>query len=546
LQSSLRLLDDESSRTNSNYSEACKDIALRLQSSNCLETKDIVKIIKEICSKYRLSSVPSNKNILKYLPSDSPVRKLLRVRPVKTASGVAVIALMPKPFECPQGRCIYCPGGVELNTPLSYTGSEPCTRYAQKFDYDPFKQIQSKLNQLYSRGHNVDKIELVIVGGTFPFFPEDYQRNFAKSCYDALNNIFSHTLDESMMSNEKAASRCVGFTVETKPDYCKYQHVDLMLELGVTRVEIGVQSLQEQTYRLINRGHNLADVVEAFHVARDSGYKIVAHMMPGLPRSSLSKDVNDFYKLFEDASFKPDMLKIYPTLVLRGTGLYDLYRRGKYSPYSYDDFVKILVEVKKIVPPWVRIMRVQREIDAKDILAGPKDGNLRQSALQKLHEQGLRCNCIRCREVGLQKRTPLSQDDIYMNRIDYTASYGQEVFLSFESKDKLTILGFLRLRNPALPHRKELKGDESTNHGKSAIIRELHVYGILVNIGNRPDIDSYQHKGYGIKLIQEAERIVKDEFGLKRISVISAVGTREYYKKIGYSRNGPYMTKILL
>lgn len=546
MQSSLRVLDGKHYNTNSNYSEACKDIALRLQNSNCLEPKGIAKIIKQVCSKYRLSAVPSNENILKYLPSESSVRKLLRVRPVKSASGVAVIALMPKPFECPQGRCIYCPGGVESNTPLSYTGAEPCTKYAQKFDYDPLKQIQSKLDQLYSRGHKVDKVELVIVGGTFPFFPEDYQRNFAKSCYDALNNICSYSLHESMMRNEKAASRCVGLTVETKPDYCKYQHIDLMLELGVTRVEIGVQSLQEETYRLVNRGHNLADVVEAFSVARDSGFKIVAHMMPGLPCSSPTKDINDFYKLFEDTSFKPDMLKIYPTLVLRDTGLYELYRRGKYSPYSDDDFVKILVQVKKMVPPWVRIMRVQREIEAKDILAGPKDGNLRQSAFQKLHEQGIRCKCIRCREVGLQKRILLSQDDFYMNRIDYIASHGQEVFLSFESKDKLTIVGFLRLRNPKSPHRKELKEEESTNYGKSAMIRELHVYGTVVNIGNRPDIDSYQHKGYGTKLIQEAERIVKDDFGLKRISVISAVGTRQYYKKMGYSKNGPYMTKNLL
>jgi elongator complex protein 3 len=521
------------------------EIALELESLPTPKLKDISSLTKKICSKYRLSSIPGNEDILKHTRLTGEVRKLLKVKPVKTASGVAVIAVMPKPFVCPHGRCIYCPGGIQENVPLSYTGTEPCAKYAQRFGFDPFKQIRSKLNQLSSRGHGLDKVEIVIVGGTFPFFPIEYQREFAKSSFDALNNRCSNDLKEAMEINETAGTRCVGFTVETKPDYCKVPHIDAMLELGITRVEIGIQSLHEETYKAVNRGHTLCDVKDSFQIARDAGYKIVAHMMPGLPTASPERDIEDFRRLFEDPVFKPDMLKIYPTLVLKNTGLYNLYKHGKYKPYSQDDYIRILVEVKKAVPAWIRIMRVQREIEDREIVAGPKQGNLRQLALQELQEQGLRCHCIRCREVGLQNRKPLQDREVRMTRIDYTASGGKEIFLSFESTDDLSILGFLRLREPASPHRPEIKGKDYPMSERSAIIRELHVYGVAVDIGRLPGNDSCQHRGYGIRLMKEAERIVKDDFGLEKISVISAVGTRGYYKRLGYFRNGPYMTKTL-
>jgi elongator complex protein 3 len=527
------------------FDQVCKEIALEVESLSDPRKKDILTITKKLCSKHKLSSLPGNQKILKYVNPKSKVRKLLKVKPVKTASGIAVIALMPKPFACPHGRCVYCPGGVEENVPLSYTGSEPCAKYAQQYEFDPLKQIQSKMLQLYSRGHGLDKVELVIVGGTFPFFSQDYQRDFVKASFDALNNCSSRCLEESMEINERAGTRCVGFTVETKPDFCKRQHVDAMLELGVTRIEIGVQSLQEEAYRAVNRGHNLCDVIESFQIARDAGYKIVAHMMPGLPTASPESDIADFHRLIEDPHFRPDMLKIYPTLVLKGTGLYSLYKQGKYYPYSHEDYIRILVEVKKAIPPWIRIMRVQREIEDKDIVAGPREGNLRQSALQRLNDLGLKCRCIRCREVGLQRRTELQDQEVCMNRINYIASGGQEVFLSYESKDRLSILGFLRLRDPALPHREEIKAQGIAGYSRSAIVRELHVYGVSVDIGCMPENDSYQHKGYGLRLMQEAERIARDEFDLRKISVISAVGTREYYMKMGYYRNGPYMTKSL-
>jgi len=461
---------------------------------------------------------------------------MLMVKPAKTASGVAVIAVMPKPYECPHGRCTYCPGGVEFNTPLSYTGTEPATRNAQEFNYDPYQQVRNRMEQLQARGHDTGKTELVIVGGTFPFMPESYQRSFAKSCYDALNGSVSNSLQDAIFFNETAENRCVGFTVETKPDYCKEPHIDLMLELGVTRVEIGVQSLRTEVYRLVNRGHTLDDVIDSFRIARDSGFKIVAHMMPGLPGSSPEKDVEDFTTLFEDERLKPDMLKIYPTLVLHHTGLFKMYSNGSYQPYTDQELLKVIVEVKKIVPPWVRIMRVQREIESKDIVAGPKDGNLRQLVLHKLRQQGFKCRCIRCREAGLQRRYP-EISEVTLRRYDYDASAGREIFLSYESMDGETILGFLRMRKVAKPHRKELEG--------SAIVRELHVYGQAVGVGRKESQDSLQHRGYGGKLLREAERISEEELGVRKIAVISAVGTRQYYRRMGYNQDGPYVSKVI-
>ena len=390
-----------------------------------------------------------------------------------------------------------------------------------------------------SLGHDAGKVELVIVGGTFPFMPDDYQKEFVKSCFDALNNDNGNSLSlrEAMKMNETAKTRCVGLTIETKPDFCKHQHIDSMLELGVTRVEVGVQSLQEGVYKIVNRGHNLDDVIESFQIARDSGFKIVAHMMPGLPGSTPEKDIQDFKTLFENPLFKPDMLKIYPTLVLRDTPLYKLYTSGRYTPYSQDELVNVLIEIKKNVPPWIRIMRVQREIEPKDIVAGPKFGNLRQIVLRKLHDQGLRCNCIRCREVGSGGKGSIRREEIVLNRVDYFAAQGREVFLSFETSDHSKILGFLRLRRTSTPHRRELK--------QASIVRELHIYGPMLNVGCRQEDRSYQHGGYGSQLMQEAERIVSEEYAGLKLFVISAVGTREYYKKLGYQIDGPYMSKVL-
>lgn len=519
-----------------NYDQACRAIAQLIESSGTeLTHGQALSIMRKVASEFRLDTLPRNEHVMKYLRG-AKSRRLFMVRPAKTASGVAVVAVMPQPYECPHGRCIYCPGGIEYNTPLSYTGTEPATRAAQKFDYDPYKQVRNKIEQLVLRGHDTGKTEIVIVGGTFPFMPAGYQRYFAKSCYDALNGFISETLEQAIRINELAQDRCVGLTVETKPDYCREPHIDLMLELGVTRIEIGVQSLQGQVYTRVNRGHTLQDVVDAFRAARESGYKIVAHMMPGLPGSTPEKDVQDFRQLFANDAFKPDMLKIYPTLVIGGTGLYKLHADGKYQAYDESDLVNIIAEAKKMLPRWVRIMRVQREIESNDIVAGPKSGNLRQLVLNKLSRDGLSCRCIRCRETGLQKRYP-EKGDIRLWREDYCASGGKEIFLSYEDTAGETILGFLRLRKVSKPHRTELE--------RSAVVRELHVYGQAVGVGRKDVGESYQHLGYGSKLLREAEDIARTELAVEKVVVISAVGTREYYKKLGYRQDGPYVSKVI-
>ena len=526
------------------YDIACREISNKLSLLKELPLKHVSSVIRGTSSKYHLSKTPKFRDIIKYLPSDSNIRRKMMVKPIKTASGVLVITVMAKPYDCPHGRCIYCPGGKELNIPLSYTGKEPVTRLAQKFDYNPKNQIISKLEQEYSRGHNISKIELVIVGGTFPFMSQDYQRNFMKECFEALNGVESSSLKDAQKLNETSDIRCVGLTVETKPDYCKEVHVDLMLELGMTRVEIGVQSLSEKVYKNINRGHTIDDVYQSFQIAKDAGYKIVAHMMPGLPGSNPQKDLEDFKKLFEDSRLKPDMLKIYPTLLLKDTGLAKLYEKGVYKPYPDEVFIDLLLEIKKTVPPWIRIMRIQREIESEDILYGYKNGNIRQILQQKLKEQGLQCNCIRCREVGIKKLTNFRDIKIMPKRIDYDSSQGKEVFLSLEDYDNETLYGFLRLRKLAKPHRKELREKDGN---PSAIVRELHVLGQVVDIGNNNDFNfnSSQHRGYGSNLLGIAENIVKNEFGLDSLSIISAIGTRQYYKKLGYEENGPYVSKEL-
>jgi elongator complex protein 3 len=528
---------------NSKYREACAELAAIIQQKSHISSREISKLIKEISGRYQLSTIPKYTDIMSHMPSNDKNRKMLIRKPTKSASGVIVVAIMAKPFDCPHGKCIYCPGGVEFNTPLSYTGKEPVTKKAQEVDYDARLQIISKLDRYLMMGHDISKVELVIVGGTFPFMPLEYQSQFVKQCYDALNGdrALSDTLTEAKALNETSKSRCVGFTVETKPDYCKSRHIDIMLDLGITRIEIGVQTLDNAMYKMVNRGHTLVDVFEAFHVAKESGYKIVAHMMPGLPGSTVDKDLQDFRTLFEDPRLMPDMLKIYPTLVLKNTGLYRLYQKGSYCSFSEEEFVNLLVEIKRITPSWVRIMRIQREIDPDDIVSGPKSGNIRQLLQMRLKEMGIKCNCIRCREAGL-RRLKQSNVNPVLKRTDYVSSNGIESFLSLEDGATSSLFGFLRLRKLNNPHREELR----TSYGEaSAVVRELHVFGQLIDIGKKCDSTSFQHRGHGSRLLKEAEDIVKYDFGLDKISILSSVGTRDYYRKFNYHLDGPYMSKTL-
>ena len=538
--------------------EACTEITRSLLSVRGPDGGRVREVIRRVCAKHSLGRIPANHEILSAAgrregPDFQRLRGLLLKKPAKTASGVAVVALMPKPYACPHGRCTYCPGGIASNSPNSYTGREPPTLQAIRSGYDPALQITSKIDRLAAFGHDTSKMELVIVGGTFLFMPLAYQESFIKSCYDALNGTPSADLREAQSNNERAAIRNVGLTVETKPDYCKEGHVDLMLRYGVTRVEIGVQSLRDRVYRAVNRGHDFGDVTESFRVSKDAGYKIAAHMMPGLPTMTPDEDIADFGRLFSDPELRPDMLKIYPSLVIRGTPLYDDYVRGRYVPYSDGEMMRVLAEAKRAVPKWVRIMRIQREISPGEIVAGPRSGNLRQMVREELARRGESCRCIRCREVGLSGHArrpgpaaPRGTDDLRLERIDYESSGGDEAFLSYEDRAG-RIYGFLRLRRPGhTAHRREVAG------GGSCIVRELHVYGRSLGVGRRQqrqqrqqDASQVQHLGLGRALMGEAERIAAEEFDARGLLVISAVGTRQYYRRLGYSLYGPYMHKGL-
>lgn len=570
------------------------------------------RVIFDACSRHGLPRVPKNREILSAAASGMPggglahgsydngggrgrqgrlqddprlaaLGRLLLKKPAKTASGVAVVAVMPKPFACPHGRCTYCPGGPEYGTPNSYTGAEPPALDAIRYEHDPVPQIHTKLEKLEAFGHDTSKTELVIVGGTFLFMPRQYREAFVKSCYDALNGAASDSLAQAQRLNETSRVRCVGLTVETKPDYCMEEHIDSMLGYGATRVEIGVQSLRDHVYRITNRGHTYADVTRSFRLAKDAGYKIAAHMMPGLPTMTPDMDIEDFARLYDDSDLRPDMLKIYPSLVIRDTPLYEEYRSGRYAPYSDREMIRVLAEAKRRIPKWVRIMRVQREIPPSQIVAGPRQGNLRQLVRQRLEEQGTPCRCIRCREAGLSRRrrrsvrddcndgsngtygregssgssdgssngssdhgqpAPVGPDALHLDVVYYDSSGGDEAFISYED-DAERIYGFVRLRNPGPgAHRPEVSAG-------TCLIRELHVYGRMVGLGaaQPPPASApggaIQHSGLGRALVENAENVARERFGAQKLLVISAVGTREYYRKLGYSLYGPYMARDL-
>jgi elongator complex protein 3 len=516
------------------------ELASRIVDKKPLDADNLNRMKLEFCKEHQLSWMPRNSDILNVLPPDlrEKLAPRLRLKKVRSISGVNVIGVMSSPRGCPHGRCVFCP--VEKGFPMSYTSGEPSAMRGMQNGYDPFKQITSRIHQLKAIGHEPSKVELVIQGGTFLAAPLEYQEHFVKRCLDAINGCESSTLDAAKVAAESSEIRNVGLTVETKPDWCKELHVDQMLRLGATRVEIGVQVIDDEIYTLTNRGHTVQDVVEAFQISRDAGFKIVAHMMPGLPGSDFEKDLESFSTLFQDSRFCPDMLKIYPCLVMEGTELYEWWKKVQYPAFDTEQAVEMVAQVKQMIPPWVRIMRVHREFPVKFIIAGVKSGNLRELALRKLAEDGKKCRCIRCREVGhrtLKDSTSVDANKVELVRREYEASEGKEIFISLEEPEADALIAYLRLRVPSSrAHRSEV--DSST-----AMIRELHVYGTEVPVRRRYE-GAWQHAGYGKQLLHEAEAIARQR-GLGRILVISALGTKEYYKRAGYEYVGPYMGKTL-
>ena len=506
---------------------------------------------KKFCGEYKIPQPTNadlrelyNELVLAGKVKSSPIlEKAMLSRAIRTQSGVAVVAVLTKPSTCP-GKCIFCP--TEKNMPKSYLSNEPAVMRAIMNKFDAYNQVQSRIKALELNGHSTEKIELIVMGGTFSYFPKSYQQKFIIDCFRAVNEYgksykvhkvikFIKSPDKYLKMeqkrNENSKHRIVGLTLETRPDYINKKEILNFRKLGCTRVELGVQSIFDDVLIKNNRGHLVAQTIVATRLLKDAGFKINYHMMPGLWGSTLQKDFKMFQELFTNPDFQPDMLKIYPTVVTKNSELYEIWKKGEYKALTDEQFAKLIIEIKnEAIAPYTRIQRLIRDVPLPSIEAGPTVSNLRQIIEKETH-----CQCIRCREIKGEYKI---NDKIVLDRIDYDASNGREIFLQYASPDKHKLYSLLRLRIP-----------RDRNHfipalRDSAIIREVHTYGKLTDV-NKRDKKSPQHIGFGKKLLKEAEKIAREEFKLKKIAVISGVGVRNYYRKNGYRLNNTYMIKKL-
>jgi len=507
------------------------------------KNRKILDSLKRKFAKKEVKGMTKNSQLLeayhklvkeKRIKKDLMTEYVLRIRKVRSLSGIVIVSVLTKPYPCP-GKCIYCP--QQDGAPKSYLREEPAVARAIKCDYQPYKQVQVRINALEATGHPTDKIDLRIIGATWSFYPKNYQTWFIKQCFNAANNYpknkkGSKTLKKLQKENEKAKHRIIGITIETRPDFIDIKEIKRLRKLGVTRVELGVQSIYNDVLKKNKRGHNVETTIKATQILKNAGFKICYQMMPNLLGSHPNKDFEMFKQLFSNPDFKPDYLKIYPCALLKEAPLYKVYKKGNFKPYTEKQLIKLLIKIKKITPYWIRIQRIIRDIPTSYIVeGGTKTSNLRQIIAGIAKEQNWQCKCIRCREV---KDNYDSKEKLKLFRQDYKASEGKEIFLSFENKNQTKLYSLLRLRIPSetvLPILKD-----------SAIIRELHTYGQLVAISKKGK--AAQHKGLGKKLMKEAEKIAKQE-NKKQIVVISGVGVRGYYKKLGYGLEQTYMVKKL-
>ncbi len=501
------------------------------------------RVKREAVRIYGLNKYPSNIDIINYINSYSPGHKYLieylRRKPVRTLSGVAIIAIMTRPYECPHGRCIYCPHFP--GSPISYTGREPSAMRGIRNNFDPYRQVISRISQLRQMGHDVSKVEIIIQGGTFNKTPLEYREWYMRRLLKAFIGFYPSDFYRGLLAAEYSRYRIVGLTFETRPDASRVEDIDWMLEHGGTRVELGVQTVYDDVYRWVHRGHDIRAVVEATRRLKDAGFKVTYHLMPGLLGVNEKLDIQAFNMVMNSPNFFPDNLKIYPTLVLENTGLINLWRNGLYKPYS-DIVARELIGLCKdnFVHRWNRIMRVNRDIPSQEIVDGVRLTNLRQVILDDFKRLGIACHCIRCREAGIRwlKDSYLGGEPRIVVR-RFFVNDGVDYFISAEDMDNDVIYGFIRLRHPSIyAWRPEIIESETY------IVRELHVYGRSIPIGSRPTRGSWQHLGLGSLLLKEAERLADSEGGDK-IVVISGVGVREYYYKHGYKRDGVYVSKYL-
>lgn len=522
-------MDDSGAELETDYRLACREIAERLAEHEASDPAGILKLKKEVSRKYRLASIPRHADVLKL--SGEAVKAQVKRKRMRTASGVVPVAVMTSPFACPHGKCLMCPGGPTstFESPQSYVGHEPAAARAAQQGFAPYEQVRTRLRQLEEIGHEVAKVELILMGGTLTARPLSYQQWFVSQCRAALEDFGAE--------HGSSTIRLTGITFETRPDYARAEDIDRMLELGATKVELGVQQVADRILAAIQRGHAVSDSITANRRARDSGLKVGFHVMLGLPGATTEDDTAMFATLFNDPRFRPDYLKIYPTLVVQGTKLYELWQRGEYEPLEEERAIEIIAAAKQRMPKWVRIQRIQRDIPAPFIEAGVKKSNLRQLVLRRLQETGHRCRCIRCREAGLAQLAGRSAEERAVQLLieRYEACGGTELFLSYEDVTNDILIAILRLRFPYEPHRVELS--------QAAVVRELHVYSEMVGLGERK-AQSWQHRGYGTRLLRKAEELANDA-GYRKLAVMSGIGVREYYERFGYGREGPYMVKPL-
>jgi elongator complex protein 3 len=464
-----------------------------------------------------------------WLVHEPDVVTALQMKPTRSQAGVSVVTVLTKPYPCP-GKCIFCPTDVRM--PKSYLHDEPGARRAERHAFDPYDQTLGRIQALENIGHPADKIELLILGGTWSSYRRDYQEWFVKRCLDAMNGIDAKTLVEAQQINATAARRNVGLVIETRPDHVDGDELRRLRYLGVTKVQIGIQSLDDRVLALNKRGHDVAASRRAIRLLRLAGFKIHAHWMPNLLGATPESDLADFGRLWHDPAIRPDELKIYPCMLVENAELYDYWRRGQYMPYSEEEVTELLVACKVQVPRYVRLTRIIRDIPTTNVVEGNKKANLRQIVQQRMRERGLHCHCIRCREV---RRRSVDAVELQLLVDTYRTDATTEHFLSYETADG-RIAGFLRLSLPdqdaALPL-PELAGH--------AMIREVHVYGPAVPIGEESQGEA-QHIGLGSRLIETA-RSMAGAAGYERLAVISAIGTRAYYARHGFEVDGLYMTR---
>jgi elongator complex protein 3 len=464
---------------------------------------------------------------------DTEVLRRLQMKPTRTISGVATVTVLTKPFPCP-GECIFCPTDVRM--PKSYLADEPGASRAEFHHFDPYETTLSRLRALENIGHTTDKIELLILGGTWSYYPVDYQAWFIQRCLDAMNGVDSRSLEEAQRINETAAHRNVGLVIETRPDYIDAEEVKRLRRYGVTKVQIGAQSLDDHILDLNKRGHSVEQTRQAVTLLRAAGFKIHLHWMPNLLGATPDSDRIDYDRLWSDPGLRPDELKIYPNALVREAELVQWWARGEFRPYTVEELIELIAECKVRTPRYARLSRIIRDIPKGHIVAGSTVSNLREVIKRRIMQEGRACQCIRCREV----RGTRSGGHGSIGAIEYETIGGREIFLSVDTEaDRLA--GFLRLTLPT-PEAIDLIQIDELRH--TAMIREVHVYGPVVEIGDDARSGHAQHSGIGTALIREAEQRARSA-GYTSLAVISAIGTREYYRKQGFVAGELYLLKTL-